>query len=45
MFLSRSRYTHQINTTFIPNYKMFDFFHLKFDHLSYLKKLYKQSQI
>ena len=32
-------------THFVPNYNSFDFFDLKFDHLFYLKKLCKYSQI
>jgi hypothetical protein len=35
----------QGTTPSIPNYKTFDFFYPKFDHSSYLKKLYKHSQI
>jgi len=32
-------------TSSILNYNSFDYFNLKFDHLSYLKKLCKYSQI
>ena len=32
------------NTPAVPNYRSFDFFYLKFDHLSYLKKLCIHSQ-
>ena len=32
------------NTPAVPNYRSFDFFYLKFDHLSYLKNLCIHSQ-
>jgi hypothetical protein len=36
---------YSIYTSSIPNYKTFDFFYPKFDHLSFSKKLCKHSQI
>ena len=36
---------HKEKSPSIPNYKTFDFFGSKFDHLSYSKNLCKYSQI